>query len=90
MKQLKTAIDAQEMAKKYPITFEAPTQAVLNRIKKGKHVKVAYNQERFWILVTKVVGDTVIGTVDNDLVLRQDIKYGDLVSVQKNQVYDVM
>ena len=61
--------DAQEMARKHPDTFEAPTLDELVAIAPGDSVKICVTaaRERFWTLVESVQGDMIHATVDNHL-----------------------
>ena len=61
--------DAQEMGRKHPDTFEAPTLDELVAIAPGDSVKICVTaaRERFWTLVESVQGDMIHATVDNHL-----------------------
>lgn len=83
-------IDAQAMHQKHPDTFNAPTAAELQSIKPNCQVKIAHNQERFWVTVTKVDGNQVEGVVDNQLVMDHPFDFGDTVCFHKRHVYDCM
>ena len=82
-------VNAQQMARENPETFEAPSKTELDNIKPGQPVKVSLNKERFWVLVTKVDGDNITGTIDNNL-LRNNLKYGDIVTFTKDNVFAIM
>ena len=82
-------VNAQEMAKKHPDTFEAPTKEDLDAVKVGDSVKVCANQkERFWVTVTEVNNDDVIGTVDNDLV-SVELAYDETIKFKKENIYSI-
>ena len=81
--------DAQEMQRMYPTTFEAPTQAELDAIKKGDIVKVNHRAERFWNKVTKVNGKFITAKVDNELICEQPFKCGDKILFEKRHVYAI-
>jgi len=84
-------VDAQEMAKLYPATFEAPDQPELDDLQAGQNVKVCIGDERFWVMVGKVTGDVIEGMVDNYLI-NTDIhclKYGDVIQFEKRHVYSI-
>ena len=81
--------DAQAMAWQYPDTFQAPTKKMLDKIRSGDAVMVSANdQERFWLLVEKVEGDEIVGTVNNHLVM-VPLRFGERVTVEKRNVYNV-
>lgn len=84
-------VNAQKMAIKHPDTFEAPTKEELKSIKVGSIVKVNTGNERFWTIVTKVKGQKITATVDNDLVMEEneDLTYGTVINFKKEHVYDV-
>lgn len=93
-------VDAQAMHRKHPKTFEVPSAKVLSQLKPGDHVKVAavektergpsgMARERFWVLLTKVNGSKLEGTVDNDLVMVK-LKYGAKVKFATKNVYATM
>jgi formylmethanofuran dehydrogenase subunit C len=82
-------INAQEMHKKHPDTFEAPTKEELNAITLNNSVKVCHNDERFWVTVTAINKDIVTGTIDNDLVCRQPFKFGDEIKFKKHHIYSI-
>ena len=82
-------VDAQEMHKKHPDSFYAPTIRELRALKKGDTVKVCYNNlERFWVILTSVKGNKLEGKVDNH-VLANDLSLGDIVSFERRHVYDI-
>ncbi|EFC38885.1 predicted protein [Naegleria gruberi] len=78
--------NAQQIARRHPDTFGAPSREELNSIQKGSLVKI---EERFWVKVLKVSAKYLIGIIDNDLVSGQDYTLGDLILFKKNEVYEV-
>lgn len=82
--------DAQQMAIKNPDTFSVPGSCELSLLKAGDYVKVCYNAERFWVLLTVVDGDKLSGSVDNDLIFEQPFKLGDSIAFEKRNVYDII
>jgi hypothetical protein len=83
-------VDAQERAKQFPSTFEAPTAADLAQVEPGASVKVCANDtERFWVSVTSVEGEAVTGAVDNDLVCTDEhgLRYGDTITFEKRHIF---
>ncbi len=84
-------VDAQEMHKKNPKTFDAPSEDELNGIEVGDNVKVSCNNERFWIQVVSIDGDKIEGAVNNDLIqeANEELTYGTVVTVEKKNVYDI-
>ena len=82
-------VDAQEMARKHPDTFKAPTKKELKSIKVGDFVKVcANNEERFWVMVKSVEGNQITGTIDNQLICKgHGLKYQDQITFYKKNIY---
>jgi hypothetical protein len=85
-------VDAQEMHRTHPKTFEVPTDEELNALKKGDEVKVcANNKERFWVIITSIDGDKITGTVDNELIDAggHGLNYGDSITFEKKNIYSI-
>lgn len=80
---------AQRMSKKHPATFNAPSFEELHLLKKGDIVKVCYKNERFWNVIVSTEGEQVKARIDNDLVLVDDFKYGDIILFNLNNIYDI-
>lgn len=83
-------IDAQEMHRNHPETFEVPSKSELETIQEGTYVKICDGDERFWVQVTKIDGSTIQGTVSNDLVFEKPYNYGDLVEFHQKNVYGIL
>lgn len=81
--------NAQKLKEQHPETFEAPTREELDSIQEGSSVKVCTNDERFWTVVTKIDGDNIKATVDNDLVRTKQhgLRYGDVIEFTKDNIY---
>ena len=83
-------VNAQEMAKKYPETFEAPSKEELNKVKVGDSVKICIdNKERLWVSVTEITENLLKGTIDNCPVVLENIDYGDTISFKKENIYGI-
>lgn len=84
-------VDAQEMHRKNPKTFEVPSDEELSNIKVGGHVKVCAERERFWVKVTKVENKTIQGEVDNELVSSDEhnLFLGDEIEFHFDNVYSI-
>jgi hypothetical protein len=84
--------DAQGMQKMYPATFEAPSSDELAKLRVGSLVKIcADDVERFWVIVTVVDGNSLQGTVDNDLrhTNVHQLKSDDVVSFELRHIYQI-
>ena len=88
---MKDFINAQEMAKEHPDTFEAPTIEELEGLKKDASVKVAIGGERFWAKIVSIDNGEIKATVDNDLLCTDEhgFKLGDTISFRKEHIYDI-
>lgn len=83
--------NAQEMAKKYPETFKAPTLNQLNNLKVGNLVKVCVEPERFWTFILEINGDEIKAQIDNRLIFTGEhyLKYKDVITFNKNNIYQI-
>lgn len=86
-------VDAQEMHRLHPDTFEAPSLAELHAIAPGTAVKVCAQYERFWVLVETVDhdDDTIAGHIDNDLLCtaKHGFSNGNRVVFRRCHVYQI-
>jgi len=84
-------VNAQEMHKTYPATFEVPAAEELQAIQKGDLVKVSTGSERFWVKVTQKEGAAITGIVDNNLVNTEEhgLKLGDTIEFLEENVYSI-
>jgi uncharacterized protein YegJ (DUF2314 family) len=57
-------------------------------VKVALPAKDGTGNELIWVHVTSIRGDTVKGTIDNEPVRNLGVKYGDPISVRRNQVED--
>lgn len=88
-------INAQEMARKHPTTFEVPSLDDLDAIKPDDFVKICVVEnnkggERFWIKVLERDHVSVTGTVDNVLVDIKSFHIGDEIKVKLTDIYSIM
>ena len=82
-------VDAQQMAKENPETFEAPTEQELEAIEVGWTVKVSNGQERFWNEVLEKGDGYLLVKVDNMLVYRRGYNLGDILKIEKRNIYEI-
>ena len=89
-------VNAVEMHKQHPDTFEIPSKNDLLALKKGDFVKVCLqddnrNGERFWCQVTSIdkAQRKIIASVDNELVFYPEIELGLEVKFDFNNVYAI-
>jgi hypothetical protein len=84
--------DAQKMHEMHPTTFEAPTLSELATVQVGSTVKICADDiERFWVDVTKVNGDKLEGSIDNDLLHSHvhQLKCSDVVTFELRHIFQV-
>lgn len=84
-------VDAQEMHRKFPVTFKAPSPEELDELKAGDSVKISCDKERFWVTIKNIDGDKISGTVDNSLVNTHihGLRYKDTVTFEKKNIYNI-
>lgn len=68
-------VDAQQMHRTYPDTFEVPTREELDGLTPGALVKICDNEQRFWTRVVTTEGEFIYATVENETG-REDRGYG--------------
>lgn len=88
-------VNAQEMHQKHPDTFWAPSSEQLANLKPNDSIKVCYHPEdsmgeRFWVTISSINDNLITGYVDNHLLLDDGINYGDEITFDKNNVYDII
>jgi len=89
---LSKLIDAQQMHREYPDSFEVPSAHTLALIKPGDYVKVCREDERFWCKVLGGSGRYLIEEVENELVMPANahINVGQRVRFEHRHIYVVM
>lgn len=85
-------VNAQEMAKNHPATFDAPTADQLAAIKPGDFVKVSIGKERFWNIVKSINGNVINAVVNNNLLNTKHHGYrcDDEIQFKLDNVFDIM
>jgi hypothetical protein len=84
---VKGLVDAKAKARAHPDTFSVPSEAKLKKIKPGDLVKVARNNERFWVRVTGFEKRRIHGTVANSLIRNDDLPFGTSIYLSKKNIY---
>lgn len=84
-------VNAQQMAKKNPLTFEVPTIEELDNIQILDNVKISVGNERFWVKVSEIKKTKVTGTINNDLVFTNThgLRFGDTITFYKKNIYSI-
>lgn len=93
-------VDAQEMARLYPDTFEAPDLGDVSSLAEALRipghevfVKVCFEKagERMWVLVNGVSSNgDILGTLANSPVKVRGVGYGAVMTVRPEEVYDFL
>ena len=91
-------VDAAEMHRLHPKTFEVPDQDELDSLQAGDLIKICVEPpddmppERFWLKVTEAdgIGDDmkITGEVSNDLWF-VDLDIGDVLTVGQRHIYAI-
>lgn len=79
-------VDAKELRRLYPETFEVPSDHEIEVLEVGQLIKVSAYGERFWVKIVEVHENKFICAIDNYL-LDDRIGYGDLIEVSANNIY---
>lgn len=85
-------IDAVNLHKAHPKTFQIPPSDLTKHLKKGDFAKVNAPGERFWVEITKADSKgNYIGRVDNELVGKDmhGLKLHDIVHFSWRNVIDI-
>lgn len=82
--------NAQELQKANPETFSAPSAQDLAGLTRGTFVKVCLNDERFWSIIISIEKDSIIARVNNELVLAQPFKCGDVIEFHGCNIYQIL
>lgn len=83
-------IDAQAMAWQHPDSFDVPEPQTLKSLGPGDNIKVCADDERFWVVLDKIDGDTLYGRVNNHVHGKHGLSYGDRVTLEIRHVYQVI
>jgi len=95
-------VNAAEMAKQYPESFQRPTQAELDHVKPGMFCKVCVLRnsdrqvgvptfgERFWVEIHSVTPNgLIVGRVDNDLDPACGLNIDDVIGLHRDNIYSL-
>lgn len=81
-------VNAQEMHKQYPVTFEVPSKEDLDRLEIGDIVKVSAYNERFWVSIIDIDKSQITAIVNNYLITSK-LRYGDFIRFGLENVYSI-
>jgi hypothetical protein len=85
-------VDAQEMHRLHPTTFEAPYAEELAAIEPGDFVKICTGGERFWVKVDEHTPPHLVGRVDNELIGTDEhgLACNDVVRFEERHVFQTL
>ena len=67
-----------------------PPTTPLRQAQAGDYIKVGRRRERFWARVDRVsADDSIVATVDNELVLNRDLPLGVVIVVSREHVLEI-
>lgn len=70
-------------------SFESPPESEIRKLKPGDFVKLARNQERFWVCVSGYIGRRWHGSIANDLKRNDDLSRGESIFFMRKNIYDL-
>lgn len=82
-------IDAQQKHLEFPDTFNVPTEEELSQIEVGWTVKICNGIERFWTEVVEIAEEYLLVRVDNRLVNNRGYNLGDILWIEKKNIYEI-
>jgi hypothetical protein len=87
----KEFVNAQQMAKDYPDTFEAPPYEDFADLVPGDYVKICSDDERFWCEIVDIdhTTGTITGSVANNLI-NHDWPVGKMLYIKFDNIYSIL
>lgn len=83
-------IDVFENREEYEFLFDLPKEDDLMKIQIKDLVKISNGRERFFVSVTEIRNDCMIGIVNNHLKGQYDYVYGDSVCFEKRHIFSIL
>jgi hypothetical protein len=84
-------INAQQMHRDYPDTFDVPTKDELRKIDIHQYVKVSNGKERFWVQICdKLTRGYFRGVVMNRLIFFTNYTIGDVIQFHERHIYNIL
>lgn len=80
-------VNAKALARNHPSSFKLPKDSNLRKLSPGDFVKVADDDERFWVKLTGFEGRKLHGQIVNNL-NSNEYKLGDCIYLEKKNIYD--
>ena len=98
-KQSYKLLDGVKQNKKFPTTFEIPTEQEKKELKPGMYTKLVFESikkpqtrifsERMWVKVTKVSKTGLVGTLANDPIILPNLKFEDTIKFELNNIVSI-
>lgn len=70
--------------------FRVPSFQLQEDIKEGDFVKISNNKDRFWVKVTEIFPDNIVGIVNNNLTCKVGYNLGDEITFKKEHILDYL
>jgi len=72
-----------------PENFTIPSTNDLNNLVISDLVKISNKVERFWVEITEINKDYLLGKIDNHLTFNDKYDYNDIILFEKNNIYSI-
>ena len=82
-------INVKKMKKKYPTDFIIPSKKEINSLSVGRLVKIGNKFERFWVKITEIDNDIILGKIDNHLTFNDKYDYNNIILFGKENIYEI-
>lgn len=90
-------LNAEDLNKLYPSSFEIPSKEEKNTIMSGDFVKLIFtdnsgdSNERMWVKITKIKRRKILGRLDNQPFLSKEIgvQLNDKIKFKKENIIDI-
>ena len=82
-------VDAKKLSKQYPEKFDIPEDNEIIKIVIGDFVKICNGKERFWVEVTEIKDDYLLGRIDNEIFTGLDYKKNSIIMFERKNIYDI-
>ena len=82
-------VNAKEMNSQYPDTFLIPSKKEINKIGIKSCVKISNGVERFWVTITLIMNDTIVGKINNDLIIDEGYDIDDLIEFKFENILEI-
>lgn len=81
-------VNAAEMARQHPNSFELPSAEQLYKVTAGSLVKVCDGGERFWVQLYSRRGNILRGRVDS-VTIFSEAEFDDVIELHIDNIFDI-